>query len=71
MLFKYCLIVHPSSGMEDNGADRDLNCQWVSQEVSEKNNFSMLPKNHSCDILVTNMAGVYFALVRKICLRIK
>ena len=34
--------------------DNDLKCQNLAQEVSEKN-FSMLPRNHSCDILVKEL----------------
>jgi len=41
--------------MEDSGADRDLNYGCLAQEVSEEKNFSMLPRNHSCDILVKNV----------------
>ena len=41
--------------MEDSGAEGDLmNCGGLIQEVSEKKNFSMLPRDNSCDILVNN-----------------
>lgn len=41
---------HTSRSMEDRGAKSYLNCQGLTQEVSEEN-FSMLLRNH-CDILV-------------------
>jgi hypothetical protein len=41
--------------MEDRGAEGDLNCRGLAQEVSDRN-FSMLPREHSCDILVRNVA---------------
>ena len=43
-----------SKSMDDNGADSDLNCQELAQEVSE-NNFSMLLSNRFCDILVKDV----------------
>ena len=55
--FKYCLMGLPSKNMEDSGAEDDLNCGRWAQEVSEKN-FSMLPRGHSCGILVKNVATI-------------
>ena len=44
--------------MEDSGADCDLrNDGELTQEVSEEKNFSMLPRDHSCDILVKKVAA--------------
>ena len=46
--------------MEGSDAESDLN--WlgdVAQEVSEENNFSILPRNHTCDILAKNMTAFY------------
>ena len=48
--FKRCLIGHTSRSMEDRGARSDLNCQGLTQEIPEKKNFSMLARDHSCDI---------------------
>ena len=49
--FKWGLMGHPSRSMEDSGAEGDLNYGGLAQEISEKN-FSTLPRDHSCDILV-------------------
>jgi hypothetical protein len=43
--------------MEDIGAEGGLNCHSLAQVVSEKKNFSMLPRDHSCVILVKNVAA--------------
>ena len=49
---------HPSRNMENSGAKCDLiNCGELSQDVSEEKNFSMLPRDCSCDILVKNAAA--------------
>ena len=56
--FKYCLIGHTTGGMEDRGAKFDL-MNWgarLPQDVSEKN-FSMLPRDGSCNNLVKNVAA--------------
>ena len=50
--FKGCLRVHSSRSMEDSGPKSYLNCRDLAEEVSEEKNFNMLPRNHSCDILV-------------------
>jgi hypothetical protein len=39
--------------MEDSGAEGDLNHGVLAQEVSEEKNF----RDHSCDILVKNVAA--------------
>ena len=36
---------HPSRNMEDIGAEGGLNCHSLAQVVSEKKNFSMLPRD--------------------------
>ena len=46
---------HTSRSMEDNRADNYLKCQELAQEFSEMN-FTMLPRNHFCDILVKEVA---------------
>jgi hypothetical protein len=43
--------------MDDIGADGDLNPGGLDEEVSEEKNFSMLPSDHFCDILVKNVAA--------------
>ena len=43
--------------MEDNSVEGDLRCTGLmAQEVSEEKNFSMWPRDHSCDILAKNVA---------------
>ena len=38
--------------MEDSGVECELiNCGGLPPEVSEETNLSVLPKDHSCDIL--------------------
>ena len=54
--FKCCLMGHISRLMKDNGADNDLKCQELAQEVLEKN-FSMLLTIHSCDILAKEVVA--------------
>ena len=45
--------------MESNCIDNDWNYQKLAQEVSEKN-FSMLPRNHSCDIFGMKVSVFWF-----------
>ena len=47
--------------IEDSSTQGDLNFENLAQEVSEKKNFSMLDREHSCNILLKN--GDAFALV--------
>jgi hypothetical protein len=49
-LFKWSLIGHPGMNIEDSAAEGDLNCGGLPQEVSEEKRFSMLSRDHSCDI---------------------
>ena len=49
---------HPSRSMEDRGAEDELNCGGLAQEVSEGKNISMWPKDQSYDILTINMAAL-------------
>jgi hypothetical protein len=65
--FKLCLLVHTDRSIEDRGAEDALSCGGLAPEVSEDKNFSVLPGDHSCDILVKNVAA--FALVQRVCLR--
>jgi hypothetical protein len=37
--------------MEDSGAEGDLNCGVLAQEVSGETDISMWPKDHSCSLL--------------------
>ena len=53
--FESCLVGHSSKGMEDSGAEDDVNCGGLAQETSEENKFSMHPRNPSCDIFVKNV----------------
>ena len=50
---------HTSINMEDSGAKFDLmNCGGrLTQDVSEEKNLNMLPRDHSCDILVKKVAA--------------
>ena len=43
--------------MEDIGAEVDLNCADLAQEISVENNFNMWHRDCLCDILVKNMAA--------------
>ena len=46
--FKHYVMGHTSRSREDRGAEWDLkNCEGRHQEISEKNNFSMLPRDCS------------------------
>jgi hypothetical protein len=54
--FNQGLMDHNSRNMEDSGAEGDLNCGGLAQEDSEKN-FSMWPRDCSCEILTKNMAA--------------
>jgi hypothetical protein len=45
---------HTSRNMEKSVVEGDFNCGGLAQEVSEEN-FNMLPRNHSCNILVKNV----------------
>ena len=55
--FKRGLMGYPSRNMEDFVAEYDLNCVDLAQEVSVEKNFSMWPRDCSCDILVKNVAA--------------
>ena len=60
---------HTRISMEDSGAESNLNCGVLAQEVAEEKNVSMLHRDHSCVISVKNVA--VSALVQNICLRLK
>ena len=48
---------HTSRNIEDSSSKCELmNCGGLPQEVSEEKNFSVLPRDHSCDILIKNVA---------------
>jgi hypothetical protein len=44
---------------EDNSAQGDLNFGVLAQNFSEERNFSMLPRDRSCAILVKSVAAFY------------
>ena len=67
--FKFCLMGHSSWSMEDIGAGGDLNCGGLTQKDSEEKNVSMLPRDHSCDILVKKVAA--FCSCLKILMKLK
>lgn len=49
---------HPSRNMEGSVAEGDFNCVGLlAQEDSVVENFSMWPRDSSCDVLVKNMAA--------------
>jgi hypothetical protein len=54
--FKWGLMGHPSSIMENFVAGSNLNCVDLAQEISKDYNFRMWHKDCSCGILVKNMA---------------
>jgi len=41
--------------MKDSGADSNLNCEGLGQEVSEVKTAGMWHRNYSCDIMVKNV----------------
>jgi hypothetical protein len=43
--------------MEDIGAEGDLNCGDLAQEISEEQNFSMWSRDCSCGVLVEIVAA--------------
>lgn len=45
-----------------SGIEGDLNCGGLAQGDSEENNFTMLPRDCSCDILVKNVAAFCLCL---------
>ena len=51
----WCLIGNPSNNMEDI-AEGHLNYDGSAQKVSEEENVSKWPRNHSCNILAKNVA---------------
>ena len=57
--FKCYLMGHTRRSTGESGAEGDLNHGSLAQEK----NFSMWPKDYSCDILVKNVAA-FFYLVR-------
>ena len=44
------LMGHPSRSLEDSGTEGELNCGVLAQEVSEEENISIWPREHSCYI---------------------
>ena len=51
--FKYCLMGHTGKSMDH------LNCDSLAQQVPAGKNFSLLPRDRSCDILVKNVASFW------------
>ena len=56
--FKWGLMGHPSRSIENHG-DGDLICGGLTQKISEKNNFSILPKGGFCYILVKKVPDFF------------
>ena len=52
-----CLMSHTSRTTAVSGAKSDLNSGGLAQEFSEEKNFSKLPRNYSCAILVKNVVA--------------
>ena len=52
------LMGHASRSMEDSGPEGDLNSGCLTQEVSERKNFSMMLRHCSCDILLKSVAAL-------------
>lgn len=51
-------MAHASKRVEISGAEFDLmNCRVLTLVVSEEKIFNMLPRDHSCDILVKKVAA--------------
>ena len=65
--FKRCLMCHTSMSIQDGGAECDLNCKDLAQGVLEEKNFSMLPRDCSCDTLMKDVTA--YCLFEKVCLR--
>ena len=49
-LFLLGFIVHTCENVEESGADGDLNCGSLAQEVSEEKSFSMWTRDQVCNI---------------------
>jgi hypothetical protein len=47
---------HTSKNTENSGAEGDLNCESLTQQVLEEKNGSMWPRHCSCNIFVKNVA---------------
>ena len=63
------LFDHPSRNVEDIGAEDDLNCTDLAQEILMVKKVSMWPRDCFCDILVKNMAT--FAIVQRVSWKLK
>ena len=56
--FRWSLRDHPSQNAEYGCVEGDFNyCRPAGQDVSEGQNFSMWPRDCSCNILVKNVAA--------------
>ena len=53
---------YSSRNMEDRGAERDLNCGGLAQEVPGEKNTNLCHRDHSCDILPKNVADFCLGL---------
>lgn len=61
---------HNSRSKEDLGDEYDLKDYGkISQEISKERNFIMLPRDHSCDVLVKKVTA--FCPCLKNCIRLK
>lgn len=63
--FKWGLMDQSSRKMKDSGADRDLNCGGLAQEVSEEKNFNMWPRDYSYDILA-NIVAIFCSCLKSL-----
>jgi hypothetical protein len=55
--FKWGIMGHPTRNIEDIGAKGVFNCVDLAQELSVEKNFSMWPRDCSCDIFGKNVAA--------------
>jgi hypothetical protein len=61
---------HAIRHIEDSCTKCDLDFGGLTQDISEKKNFSVLYRDFSCDILMKNLLA-FFALGKRVTLRIR
>ena len=49
-------MVYTGRSTEESDDEGDLNCRDLAQDISDGQNFSMWPRDCSCDILPKNMS---------------
>ena len=69
--FKHCLMGHTSRSIEGTGTKTYLNYGVGKSSLKrfQRKNFSMFPRNYSCDVL--GRKWLQFAFVQRVCLRLK